>query len=195
MKLTATQLAGFTQATIANAQRYVDHLNESMTRYEITTPKRVAAFTATLSVESARLTAVEEGLYYKSAERLASIYPRAFKSPKDALPYVRNPRELSRLLYDGYHGRGLIQLTWLSNYIKARDALGFDYVKNPQLVCEPMHAALTAAWYWDEANCNEAADRSDMSEVTRRVNGSRRMHLAERVSLYDLNIGAMGVRA
>ena len=195
MKLTASQLAQYTQSTLAHAERYVEHLNAAMTRYEITTPKRVAAFMATISVESARLSAVEEGLYYKSAERLCNIYPRAFRSPRDAQPYVRNPRALSQLLYNGYHGRGLIQLTWLANYIKARDDLGFDYVSNPALVCEPKHATLTSAWYWDDARCNEAADRGDMGEVTERVNGPRRMHLVERVTLFDLNLGAMGATA
>lgn len=195
MKLTVPQIASYTQAPSAKAQTFQQPLNDAMTRFEINTPKRVAAFLATVSVESARLTKVEEDLYYKSAERLCNIYPRAFRSPRDAQPYVRNPRELSLLLYSGYHGRGLIGLTWQANYKRAGEALGYDYVAEPKLVCDPMHAALTAAWFWHDANCNESADKADMNEVTRRVNGPRRMHLVERVTLFDLNLGAMGATA
>lgn len=39
-----------------------------------------------------------------------------------------------------YYGRGLVQLTWLFNYEKAKAKLGFDFVKYPDAVMDPKWA-------------------------------------------------------
>ena len=191
MSFTVEQLAAATTAPYGNAQTYHPHLTDAMTRFNIDSLQRQAAFLATVAVESTHLSAVEEGLYYKDASRLARIYPRAFKSMADAEPYTRNPKGLGELLYKGYAGKGLIQLTWRRNYERASEALGYDYVGNPALVATPKHAALTAAWYWHDAKCNEPADNGDMTEVTRRVNGPALMHLAERKAQYEIALKAL----
>lgn len=191
MTFTIEQLAAATSSPYGNAKVYHQHLLDGMTRFNIDSLQRQAAFLATVSVESAHLSAVEEGLYYRDAARLARIYPRAFKDAKAAEPYTHNPKGLSELLYKGYSGRGLIQLTWRRNYERASEALGYDYVGNPSLVAEPKHAALTAAWYWHDAKCNDPADRGDMTEVTRRVNGPALMHLAERKAQYETALKAL----
>lgn len=187
--MTVEQLAKATGASLANAQRFHKPLLAAMEQFKINTPVRIAAFLATVSVESARLTVTEEDLYYRDAARLARIYPRAFKTPVDASAYVANPKKLGQLLYQGYWGRGLIQLTWKTNYQKAATALGHEYVKTPELVASVAHAALTAAWYWQTNGCNEAADKEDMREVTRRVNGPALMHLAERTAQFKVAKG------
>lgn len=191
MTFTVEQLAAAASSPYGNAKVYHQHLLDGMTRFNIDSLQRQAAFLATVSVESAHLSAVEEGLYYRDAARLARIYPRAFKDAKAAEPYTHNTKGLSELLYKGYSGRGLIQLTWRRNYERASEALGYDYVGNPSLVAEPKHAALTAAWYWHDAKCNDPADRGDMTEVTRRVNGPALMHLAERKAQYETALKAL----
>ena len=191
MTFTVEQLAAAASSPYGNAKVYHQHLLDAMERFNIDSLQRQAAFLATVSVESAHLSAVEEGLYYRDAARLARIYPRAFKDAKAAEPYTHNPKGLSELLYKGYSGRGLIQLTWRRNYERASEALGYDYVGNPSLVAEPKHAALTAAWYWHDAKCNDPADRGDMTEVTRRVNGPALMHLAERKAQYETALKAL----
>lgn len=191
MTFTIEQLAAATSSPYGNAKVYHQHLLDGMTRFNIDSLQHQAAFLATVSVESAHLSAVEEGLYYRDAARLARIYPRAFKDAKAAEPYTHNPKGLSELLYKGYSGRGLIQLTWRRNYERAGEALDYDYVGNPSLVAEPKHAALTAAWYWYDAKCNDPADRGDMTEVTRRVNGPALMHLAERKAQYETALKAL----
>ena len=191
MTFTVEQLAAATSAPYGNAQTYHQPLLDAMGRFDICSLQRQAAFLATVAVESAHLSAVEEGLYYKDASRLARIYPRAFKSMADAEPYARNPKGLSELLYNGMHGRGLVQLTWRKNYERAGESLGYDYVGNPALVTTPKHAALTAAWYWHDAKCNDPADKGDMTEVTRRVNGPALMHLAERKAQYETALKAL----
>ena len=191
MAFTVEQLAAATSAPYGNAQTYHPHLQSAMAQFDINSLQRQAAFLATVAVESQHLSAVEEGLYYKDASRLARIYPRAFKNAAAAVPYARNPQGLSELLYKGYAGKGLIQLTWRRNYERASDALGYDYVGNPALVATPKHAALTAAWFWHDAKCNEPADKGDMTEVTRRVNGPALMHLAERKAQYEIALKAL----
>ncbi|AXY83360.1 lysozyme [Acidovorax phage ACPWH] len=184
MNFSVEQLAAATSAPISYADAAHPHLQSAMLQFGIDSLLRQAAFLATVSVESARLTKMEEDLYYKDATRLASIYRRAFKDAQAAVPYTRNPKGLSELLYKGYHGRGMLGLTWRENYDRAGRALGYDYVGNPGMVCELKHAALTAAWFWDDKKCNEAADKADMTEITRRVNGSALMHLDERKLQY-----------
>ena len=191
MSFTVEQLATATSAPYGNAKVHHPHLEAAMCRFDIGSLQRQAAFLATVSIESQQLTKMEEGLYYQDPARLARIYPRAFRSAADAEPYARNPKGLSELLYKGMHGRGLLQLTWRRNYERASEALGYDYVGNPALVAEPKHAALTAAWYWHDAKCNEPADKGDMAEVTRRVNGPALMHLAERKAQYEIALKAL----
>ena len=191
MTFTVEQLAAAASSPYGNAKVYHQHLLDAMERFNIDSLQRQAAFLATVSVESARLSSPEEGLYYKDPERLARIYPRAFKNAAAAVPYARNPQGLSELLYKNYHGRGLLGLTWRRNYERASEALGYDYVGNPSLVAEPKHAALTAAWYWHDAKCNDPADKGDMPEVTRRVNGPALMHLAERKAQYEIALKAL----
>lgn len=180
----AATIADCTEAQMKDAIRFAEPITDAMQVFEITNQRRQSAFLATVSVETMRLTRLEESLYYKDPARLANIFPRAFKTTRDAESYVKNPDALSRLLYGGYHGRGCIHLTWEKNYKAASDALGYDYVDNADLLLEPEHAALTAAWFWKTNGCNEAADRGDMKAVTRIVNGPALMHLTERTELY-----------
>lgn len=193
MELDVTTLTKLTGSTVKDAWRFLTPLKIAMNRFEINTPLRVSAFLATVSVESARLTKTEEDLYYKRADRLLAIYPRAFKTLAEAEPYVRNSLKLSQKLYGKYHGRGLIQLTWERNYERYGRLLGYDYLREPDLVAHPDHAALTAGCYWHDNGCNEAADADDMELVTEKVNGKRKMHLEERVALYTSNVALLGV--
>jgi putative chitinase len=172
-----------------HAHKYLEPLRAAMEKFEINTPQRIAAFLATVSVESARLTAVEEGLYYSSAERLANIFKRTFNGDaKQAEPFTKNPKALSKLLYNGFHGRGLIQLTWEENYKACGSALGVDFVEHPELLTVPDYAALSAGWFWHKNGCNQAADEGSMEKVTRIVNGPAKLHLAERTHQYEVGL-------
>lgn len=190
MTITREYLMKATGCNTANADKFLSPLNEAMERFEIDNDKRIAAFMATIAIESAHLTAVEEGLYYSSPERLALIFRRAFKDADAAAAYAKNPKGLSQKLYEGFHGRGLIQLTWERNYKAAGEALGVDFVSSPQKLAEPLYAALTAGWFWKANGCNEAADQGDMDKVTRIVNGPARLHLKERTAQYEVALAA-----
>lgn len=189
--MTFDELALATGASSADALRYINPLCAAMALFDIHSKQRRSAFLATVSVESNRMRQVEEDLYYKDAARLVSLYPRAFKTTTEAQHFTRNPSALSRLLYGGYHGRGLIQLTWLENYVAAGRALGRDLVTDPSVVCEPTNAALTAAWFWNAKGCNAMADDGNMVGITSVVNGPRLMHLAERIAQYKTALGVL----
>lgn len=186
LPLDADTLQAATDSSLADAQRYLAHLNDGMDRFGIHSHIQISAFLATVQIESARLSTCEESLYYTSAERLARIYPRLFKTAKDAEPYVRNHQALSEALYDGYHGRGLIQLTWKRNYEACSKCLGVDFVAQPTLLLTPEYAALSACWFWATNGCNEVAD--DMERVTEIVNGKAKMHLHERMVAFAKNL-------
>jgi len=40
-----------------------------------------------------------------------------------------------------YYGRGLIQITWLTNYVLMKKILGVDFVNKPELALVPKYAA------------------------------------------------------
>jgi putative chitinase len=83
---------------------------------------------------------------------------------------------------DGYRfrGRGCIQLTGHANYYHAGQALGVDFVMEPDLVATPMYAALTAGWFWDTQKLNQYADSMDYLTMTKRINGGT-IGLADRI--------------
>lgn len=178
--MTFDELALATGSSSADAIRYAEPLSAAMALFDIAGAARIAPFLANVSVETTRLSKVEEDLYYKDPARLADIYKRAFKNAAEAAPYARNPKGLSQLLYGGYHGRGLMQLTWLDNYVACGKALGRDFVSDPSVVCEPTNAALSAAWFWNQNGCNQLADKGQFDLIVERINGPRKLHLAER---------------
>ncbi|WP_445289072.1 glycoside hydrolase family 19 protein [Variovorax atrisoli] len=171
-----------TGATRANAERFVVHLADGMNRFRIHSVNAMACFLGQLSIESENLSKVEEDLYYTTPARLREIFPSLFvQGSYRAEDYVRNPRALSMLRYKGFHGRGLIQLTWEDAYIAAGRALGADYRGNPGLLLQPEHAALSACWFFAVfKDCLPAAERGDVYDVTGRVNGPKRLKLIER---------------
>jgi len=190
MEFTLEQFQVGCGATRENAELYYPHAVEACARYGIDqSPQHLAAFFGQASVESQQLSKVEEDLYYRDAERLARLFLRAFDLDHNrqitqdeidaARPYCRMPKELSIKLYNGYHGRGLGQLTWEQNYRKIGEHVGVDYVTDPDIVKTPEHAVLSFAAFWDVNNLNDVV--GDPSEVTRRINGPRRLALAERI--------------
>lgn len=182
-------LAMATSASPANAIKYVEALTKSMAQFKIDRSKRCKAmFLAQVAIESENLSKVEEGLYYKDAQRMANMYKSEFGgSAARAAPYTRNPEGFSQLRYQGYHGRGLIQLTWLANYEAASKFFGIDFVSQPNLLLQPEYAAMTAGWYFAVFRpCLDLADQGNVVEVTRKVNGNALMHLAERQAQYEI---------
>lgn len=183
--MTPEQLQQATGCRIIVAARYAQPLTVAMAKHGIVSRNQRASFIANCAHESGLFTATEEGLFYSSAERLASIFPRAFANAEAAKPFTGNPAALAKKLYDGYQGRGLIQLTWLKNYQAYAKASGVDVVAKPQLLTEAPYAADSAAWFWATNGCNELADQADWRGVTRAINGKAMLGHDERVKLTE----------
>ncbi|MYZ53686.1 glycoside hydrolase family 19 protein [Malikia spinosa] len=191
--LTVNQLAAATECTLLRASLLLAPLQSAMAKHGINTSKRAAAFLAQLSVESARLTRLEENMKY-SAERLVAVWPRRFKSVADARQFANNAEALANYVYAGrmgnsapgdgyrYRGRGFIQLTGKANYRAFSLASGVDVVANPDRLLEPKHAAESAAWFWQSNGCNELADAGDYVRISKRVTGGTHA-LSERIAL------------
>lgn len=172
------------------------HLIAAMERYSIDTLLRECAFLAQIGHESNGLTVFVENLNY-SAQRLCAVWPKRFPTLAIAEPYHRNPEKIANKVYanrmgngspetgDGwrYRGRGAKQITGKTNYQLYGDAVGIDAVGNPDLLSQPEHACLSAAWYWNSCNLNALADKEDIRQMTKLINGGYN-GLEDRTSRY-----------
>lgn len=161
-------------STAANRRRFLDQLNESMPRYGIDTPRRIAAFIAQTGHESGSLRYVLE---------IAS--GRAYDGRKDL--GNTQPGDGMR-----FKGRGLIQITGRANYKTASVALGADFVADPALLEEPRWAAESACWWWASHGLNVLADKGDFVRITRVINGGTN-GLADRIAIWERAKKVFGV--
>ena len=163
---------------------WVDALNETFARFNLTTNNQKAMFIGQCSHESGNFRLLQENLNYKAAT-LMKLWPKRFPTLEVANQYAGNARAIANKVYadrmgnrdeasgDGYRfrGKGLVQLTGHSNHFHAGKALGIDFVMQPDLVATPKYAALTAGWFWDTHKLNPPADALDYTKVTKIING------------------------
>jgi putative chitinase len=167
---------------------YVDSLNEGMTRFEINTSNRIAAFIAQLAHESGDFRHTEENLNYSWAG-LRKTWPGKFTTDELAQPYHRQPERIANVVYAGrygnsaeaggdgwkYRGRGLIQLTFHDNYLAYSRAIAEpSVISAPDQVAQPRHAALSACWFWHSHGLNPIADAGDQAgfnQISFKING------------------------
>ena len=72
-----------------------------------------------------------------------------------------------------FHGRGIFQLTGRANYQAYGRRLGMDLIGQPALAASPAGSVRIAVAYWQAKGLNGWADRDDVVEITRRINGGR----------------------
>ena len=166
-----------------------DVFNETFARFDISTPARQACWLGQCGHESGNFTVMEENLNYRAAT-LLKLFPRTPKrawgfTPEEAAVYERQPRKIANRIYgnrmgnrdeasgDGwrFRGGGFLQLTGMSNFYHAGQALGEDFIMNPDQVRTPKYAAMTAGWFWQTHNLNQFADKGDYLTLTKRING------------------------
>ena len=161
--------------------KWLSAINATFERFEINTPKRQAAFLGQCGHESNSFRTVEENLNYRAAA-LQATWPSRFDAAK-ALECEHKPEMIANIAYgnrmgntepgDGwkYHGRGLIQLTGKDNYVHFNRDTGVDCVANPDLLCLPEYASLSAGWFWSRLGLNALADTSQIEAITKKING------------------------
>lgn len=174
---------------------WMSPLNETFAKFVIATVDQQAAFIGQCSHECNHFKTLQENLNYK-AETLHQLWPQRFPTMEIANAYAHQPQRIANKVYanrggnrdeqsgDGwrFHGRGCIQLTFHDGYYHCGQALGMDFVANPDLVATPQYAALSAGWFWATHNLNAAAASEDWTRVTKIINGGT-FGLEERVAL------------
>lgn len=162
--------------------KWLGPLEETFTKYDISTPQRQACFIGQCAHESGNFKILQENLNY-SAEGLMKTWPSRFPTKEIADQYARQPAKIAGKVYNGrlgntseeeaakYLGRGLIQLTGKENYEHCGSNLGVDLLGNPDWLSDPKYAALSAGWFWNKKGLNSLADAQDIETMTKRING------------------------
>jgi putative chitinase len=174
----------------------IAQIPDTMQKFELNTPLRLAHFLAQTGHESGGFKATTENLNY-GAKGLLGIFKKYFPTEAKAKEYERKPEKIANLVYGGrmgngpeasgegykFRGRGYIQLTGKDNY-KAFDAVvPEDILANPDLVATK-YPLLSAAWFFHKNGLHKIADKGAtdavVTEVTKRVNGGT-IGLADRI--------------
>ena len=153
---------------------WVDPLNETFARFNISTINQQGAFIGQCGHECGNFKVLTENLNYRAAT-LMKLWPKRFPTLEIANQYAGQPSKIANKVYcdrmgnrdeasgDGwrFRGRGAIQLTGSSAYYNAGKALGVDFWADPDLVATPKYAALTAGWFWSPPQCPAPALAQD----------------------------------
>ena len=178
----------------------IAQLPDTITKFELNTPLRLAHFLAQAGHESGGFKAINENLNY-GAKGLLGIFKKYFPTPEKAALYERKPEKIANLVYGGrmgngpeasgegykFRGRGYIQLTGKDNY-KAFDAVvPEDLLESPDLVATK-YPLLSAAWFFHKNGLHKIADEGAtdvvVTKVTKRVNGGI-IGLADRIKHFN----------
>ena len=187
--LTPSNFQKATGVTDAQRDMWFPRISASMAAFGITTGLRQAHFLAQVGHESAGFTKTEEGLNYSENALTAMFGTRITGAQANSYgrnaAHPANQKMIANIIYanrngngdvasgDGYRyrGRGLIQITGKANYTALTGQLSADVVANPDLLKEPMQAAMSAAAWWKNHGLNELADTDDVTRITRVING------------------------
>ncbi|UBF26586.1 DUF4231 domain-containing protein [Kovacikia minuta CCNUW1] len=149
------QIAG-PDAPADRLRSFTAAVNQTLEKFQINTPLRIAHFLAQVMHESGGFQYLREiwgptewQVSYEGREDLGNTEPGDGKR---------------------FMGRGLIQLTGRANYTEFSQAMNVDFLSKPELLEQAPYAILAAGWYWNSRKINDPADRDDLEEVTRRIN-------------------------
>jgi len=174
----------------------IAQLPDTIAKFELNTPLRLAHFLAQAGHESGGFRAVNENLNY-GAKGLRGIFGKYFKDDVTAKAHERKPEKIANVVYANrmgngntasgegwkFRGRGYIQLTGKDNYTAFGKAIKEDITSNPDLVATK-YALLSAAWFFHKNGLHKIADQGAtdavVTLVTKRVNGGT-IGLADRI--------------
>lgn len=179
--------AGLSQAL---ADKWYQHIIDTMKEFGIDTPKRQAHFIAQVGTESNGFRAVQESLNYSVTglqifgSRLTAVQRKKLgRKPGELALSPARQADIANIVYGGrygnnqsgdgwkYRGRGLKQVTFKDNYSACGKVLGLNLIDDPDLLLLDKNAARSAGWFWKANNCNQFADAGDVNGLTKRING------------------------
>lgn len=194
------------------APSWADALSGAMIRYDIADTPREAAFIAQLIHESNGLRSLSENLNYTPAALMRTFntatrtrFPKILADQFGRIDGVHSANQamIANIAYAGrmgnggvdsgdgwrYRGRGPIQLTGRSNYMRCGEAIGVDLIRDPDKLTGPVIGARAAGWFWNEGNktgktLNKYADAGQIDSISRAINGGDN-GLEHRRSLYE----------
>lgn len=164
----------------------ITQLPDTITKFELNTPLRLAHFLAQTGHESGGFKSVTENLNY-GAKGLRSIFGKYFTTDVKAIEYQRKPEKIANLVYGNrmgngpestgegfkFRGRGYIQLTGKANYQDFDKVVSEDIISNPDLV-STKYPLLSAAWFFHKNGLHKIADEGStdavVTKITKRVN-------------------------
>ena len=153
MKFTLEQYKSITKAS----EIHYHAIEKVLEKYEINTPLRLSHFLAQILHETGNFRWLEEiwgptkiQLTYEGRKDLGNTQPGDGKK---------------------YSGRGYFQVTGRYNYTKYSKVLRVDLVNHPELAKKPDIAAKIAGEYWKDKGLNSFADKDDIINITKRING------------------------
>ena len=174
------------------AARWHPHITAAMKEFGIIDPENQAMFIAQVGHESGGFMRLQESFNYSvaglsgfvRAGRITQGQANALgrKPYEPSLPLERQ-RAIANLVYskrmgnngagDGwfYRGRGLIQITGMSNYRDCGNGLKIELVSQPELLAQDVYAARSAAWFFSSKGCMKYP--GDLARVTQIINGGQ----------------------
>ncbi|AEG99130.1 TPA: glycoside hydrolase family 19 protein [Klebsiella aerogenes] len=173
--------------------RWFPHITAAMKEFGITAPLDQAMFIAQMGHESGGFTRLVENLNY-AADSLVPTFGKHRITAQQAAALGRtatqpaDQRAIANLVYGGewgkknlgnqvagdgwkYRGRGLKQITGVSNYRKCGLALKLDLVTQPELLEQDENAARSAAWFFATSGC--LVYSGDVERITIIINGGK----------------------
>ena len=184
MLMTLQELIQIMPGARLKAGIFFPALNAACARYEINSPRRIAAFLAQIAHESGELRYVRE----LGSDQYLSQYDTGILAVR-----LGNSPEADG---DGqkYRGRGLIQVTGRRNYLACSRAVFGDerLLLHPHLLEQAQWACESAAWFWQSNGLNELADKDQFNTITRRINGGLN-GLEDRLRLWARAQAVLGV--
>ena len=157
MKITTSLLRSLgPNGKTENVSAIATAMSAHLERFEINTPLRLAHFLAQAAHETGGWRLMVEGGKDSYFSRYDGRKDLGNLQPGDGLRYK---------------GRGIFQLTGRSNYRAYGKRLGLDLETNPAQAAVPDTGVLVACEYWRTKKLNAWADRDDVREITRRING------------------------
>lgn len=199
--------ADFQQAACissALAARWFPHIDAAMAKYGITNPLDQAMFIAQMGNESGGFMKLVESLDYASTA-LVGVFGSHRITQQQADQYGRtgshpaNQEALANILYGGewgkknlgntepgdgwrFRGHGLKQITGRANHLKCGEALGLDFITNPELLLQDDNAAMSGGWFFASHGCLKHT--GDVVTVTKLINGGS-IGLRDREARYE----------
>ncbi|WBM69146.1 glycoside hydrolase family 19 protein [Buttiauxella sp. WJP83] len=167
------------------AARWFPHIDAAMKEFGIMSPVDQAMYIAQVGHESSGFSTLVESFNY-SVEGLKLTFGSRLSPYQCELlgrvnsKQVAHQPQIANLVYGGrmgnkdagdgwrFRGRGLIQITGLTNYRDCGTGLKLDLITSPQLLEQDRHAARSAAWFYTSKGCMVYAD---INRVTRIING------------------------